>query len=422
MAAGPRASSVRHRVLALAVVVYLITYMDRVCIANAAPAIRQEFGFDTVTMGWIFSAFSWSYALFQIPGGWLGDRFGPRRVLATMVVWWSAFTAATALAWNAWSMAGFRLLFGLGEAGAFPTATRALSHWLPATERGFAQGITHAGSRLGATLTPPIVVFLTMRFGWRSVFYLFGLAGVVWAAAWYAYYRDHPQQHGGVNAAELAVIGHPANSPQAIGPAIRVPWGKILGSRNLRVLCGMYFCYAYCLWMYLTWFPTYLLEARQFSLKEMGLFASAPLAAATLGDAVGGWLSDVLARRFGTLRWARRSVGILGFLVMAACVLPATVTHDRYLSIALTTVALFGLELTVGVSWAVALDVGAGFAGSVSGVMNMWGNLGGALSPILVAYLVKFYHWQAPFVVAFGLCLLGAICYLRIDPDDRIVA
>lgn len=416
---GP--SRVRHWVLALTVIVYMITYMDRVCIGHAALAIRKEFGFEIVTWGWILSGFNWSYALFQIPGGWLGDRFGPRRVLTTIVVWWSVFTAATALAWGQWSMAACRFLFGLGEAGAFPTATRALSHWLPASERGFAQGITHAGARLGAALTPPIVVFLMTSFGWRSVFYIFGATGMLWTVIWYFYYRDRPEEHRRVNAAELAVI-HQTSEADALPharPQVRVPWRRMLASANLWLICGMYFCYAYTIWMYLIWLPTYLVEARQFSMTQMGWWHFVALLAATGGDLVGGWLSDHVARRTN-LRWGRRSVAIFGFGLAVACILPATFTADRYVSVAFTALALFGLELTVGVSWAVVMDIGPEFAGSVSGVMNMWGNLGGAIASPAVAYLVKGYNWQAPFLVSAGLCGLAAICYLRIDPDDRI--
>jgi sugar phosphate permease len=420
-AVAERPSGVRHRVLWLAVIVYMITYMDRICIGHAATDIRREFGFDVVTMGWIFSGFNWSYALFQIPGGWLGDRFGPRRVLTAIVLWWSAFTAATPLAWGKGSMFVFRLLFGLGEAGAFPTATRGLSHWLPASERGFAQGITHSGARLGAAITPPIVVFLITTLGWRSVFYIFGLLGVVWAVYWYWYYRDRPEQHAAVNEAELAIIRQKeeAGVPVPV-ERVQVPWGKILSSFNLWLLCTMYFCYAYSLWVYLTWFPTYLQEARGFSLKQMGFWHMVPLIAATIGDTVGGWLSDHLARRTGNLRFARRAVAIVGFAVGALCIIPATLTDDRYVCVAFTTAALFFLELTVGVSWAVAMDVGPEYAGSVSGVMNMCGNLGGVLASIAVGYMVKFYNWDAPFLVAGGLCLLGAILFLRIDPNERI--
>jgi sugar phosphate permease len=406
-------------VLWLVVIVYMITYMDRVCISHAATEIRKEYGFDPVTMGWIFSGFNLSYALFQIPGGWLGDRFGPRRVLTAIVLWWSAFTAATSLALGKWSMYVMRFLFGMGEAGAFPTATRAFSFWLPASERGFAQGVTHSGARLGAALTPPIAVALIASFGWRSVFYVFGLIGALWAALWSWYYRDRPEEHASVNEAELAIIREGAKTRPSEARA-EVPWRQILRSGNLWLICAMYFCYAYSIWIYLSWFPTYLQEARGFTLKQMGFWHMVPLIAATIGDTVGGWLSDYLARRTANLRFARRSVAIAGFALAAACIIPATLVEDRYASVALTTAALFFLELTVGVSWAVAMDVGPEYAGSVSGVMNMCGNLGGVLASVAVGYMVQFLNWQAPFLVASGLCLLGAILFLRIDPNERI--
>jgi sugar phosphate permease len=360
-----------------------------------------------------------SYALFQIPGGWLGDRFGPRRVLAVIVLWWSVFTAATSLALGKWSMYVVRFLFGMGESGAFPTATRALSFWLPASERGFAQGITHSGARLGAALTPPIAVALIAGFGWRSVFYIFGLIGALWAVIWLWYYRDRPEQHASVNTAEIAVIQEDGKTTPSSGRA-QVPWGQILRSGNLRLICAMYFCYNYSLWIYLSWFPTYLLEARGFNFKQMGFWHMVPLIAATIGDTVGGWLSDHLVRRGRNLRFARRAVAITGFALAAACILPATLTEDRYLSVAFTTGALFFLELTVGVSWAVAMDVGPEYAGSVSGVMNMCGNFGGMLASVAIGYMVQFVNWEAPFLVASGLCMLGALLYLRIDPSERI--
>src|SRR5262249_29699538 len=397
----------------------MITYMDRVCLSQAAKEIRTEYGFDAVTLGWIFSGFNLSYALFQIPGGWLGDRFGPRRVLAVIVFWWSAFTAATSLSLGKWSMYSIRFLFGMGESGAFQTATRALSFWLPGGERGFAQGVTHSGARLGAALTPPIAVALIATFGWRSVFYIFGLIGALWAVIWLWYYRDRPEQHHSVNLTELAII-RGGTKIKLSGERAQVPWEKILRSRNLWLICAMYFCYNYSLWIYLSWFPTYLQDARGFTLKQMGFWHMVPLIAATIGDTVGGGLSDHLARRSGNLRFARRAVAITGFALAAACIIPATLTKDRYLSVAFTTGALFFLELTVGVSWAVAMDVGPEYAGSVSGVMNMCGNLGGMLASVAIGYMVQYLNWQAPFLVASGLCLLGALFYLRIDPNERI--
>src|ERR1044071_6132444 len=201
-----RMTHVRYVVLGLTVAAYMITYMDRVVISSAAPTIGEEMGFDVVTMGWVLSSFRWAYALFQIPGGWLGDRIGPRRALTLIVTWWSIFTSATALAWNAGSMIAIRSLFGIGEAGAFPIATRSLSRWMLPSERGFAQGITHAGSRLAAASTPILVVGLIEAYGWRSAFVSFGSLGLVWAAWWYWYYRDTPTDHRGVGSAEHDLI------------------------------------------------------------------------------------------------------------------------------------------------------------------------------------------------------------------------
>src|SRR5882672_7877858 len=202
-----RPTRVRHVVLWLTVAAYMITYMDRVVISAALPVIQRELGFTLVTMGWILGAFRWSYALFQIPGGWLGDKIGPRRALAFIVTWWSLFTSATALTWSALSMAVCRFLFGMGEAGAFPIATRSLSRWMLPDERGFAQGLTHAASRVGAALTPALVVVIMLRYGWRIPFILFGLLGLTWAAVWYWYYRDTPAEHKSVNAAERELLG-----------------------------------------------------------------------------------------------------------------------------------------------------------------------------------------------------------------------
>ena len=416
-----RPTSVRHVVLGLTVAAYMITYMDRVNIASAVPVIQKELGFSMVTVGWILSSFRWGYALFQIPGGWLGDRIGPRRALSLIVTWWSIFTSATALAWSATSMAAVRFLFGVGEAGAFPIATRSLSRWILPGERGFAQGITHAGSRLGAALTPTIVVLLMAAYGWRAAFFVFGLMGLFWAADWYWYYRDTPQEHASVNEAERNLIL--ASVVGARTPKTRsVPWRQILASSTLWTLSAMYFCYAYCISVYLDWFPKYLNEHRGFDLKHMGMYASLPLLAGTAGDLLGGWASDRWARRSGDLKHARRGVAVAGFLVAAAGILPATFTASATASVWYTCIAVFGLETTVGVSWAIPLDIGGDYAGSVSAVMNTCGNIGGAISPALLAYLVRSYGWNVPFVVASALCVAAAMLFGRIDATRRIFA
>jgi sugar phosphate permease len=419
--AALRPTRARYVVLALTIAAYMITYMDRVNIASAVPVIQKELGFSMITVGWIFSSFRWGYALFQIPGGWLGDRIGPRRALALIVTWWSLFTSATALARSAASMAAFRFLFGIGEAGAFPIATRSLSRWMLPTERGFAQGVTHAGSRLGAALTPGAVVLMMIAYGWRVPFFVFGFIGLIWAAVWYWYYRDTPGEHPDVNAAERILIEGSLTGPRS-ATTHSVPWRRILESPTLWTLSLMYFCYGYCIDVYLDWFPKYLNDYRGFDLKQMGFYASLPLFAGTAGDLLGGWLSDRWAKRSGDLKTARRGVAMAGFLLAAGAMLPATFTASSLASVWYTCLAVFGLEATVGVSWAIPLDIGGDYAGSVSSVMNMCGNVGGAISPPLLAYLVRTYSWKVPFVVSSALCVVGAALFGRIDATRRILA
>jgi sugar phosphate permease len=396
----------------------MVTYMDRVVISSAMPALQKELGFSLVTAGWILASFRWGYALFQLPGGWLGDRIGPRRALSLIVIWWSFFTSATAFCWNAVSMLATRFLFGAGEAGAFPIATRSLSRWVLPSERGYAQSVTHAGSRLGAAFTPPIVVWMIALYGWRMPFLVFGSLGVLWAALWFWYYRDTPREHPSVNAAELELIHSQVGERSKTSKSI--PWKAILASRTLWLMCGMYFCYGYCLSVYLDWFPSYLANHRGYNLKQMGFYASLPLFAGTVGDLAGGWISDWWFKRSGNLAIARRSIGVAGFLIAGSSILPATLTTDPLTSVLFSCAAVFGLELTVGVSWALPLDIGSDYAGSVSAVMNTCGNIGGAISPALLAYLVQKFGWNEPFLVASCMCLIAAVLYSRIDAGRRI--
>jgi sugar phosphate permease len=412
---------VRYFVLAMTIAAYMITYMDRVVISSAVPVMQKELGLSMVTMGWILASFRWGYSLFQIPGGWLGDRIGPRRALSLIVAWWSAFTSLTALCWGAGSLLVCRFLFGMGEAGAFPIATRSLSRWMLPAERGMAQGVTHAGSRLGAALTPPLVVALMIAYGWRTPFFVFGVIGVLWAAVWFFWYRDTPEEHSWANRAERDLI-HRSMGGARSGTSRDVPWRAILRSRCLWYVSLMYFCYGYCLSVYLDWFPTYLKDHRGFSLKQMGFYASLPLLAGTAGDLLGGWLSDRILRATGNITLARRGVAMGGFLLAASGIVPATLTHDPVTCVWFSCVGVFGLELTVGVSWALPLDIAADFAGSASALMNMCGNIGGAISPTLLAYLVRAYGWDVPFFFSSGLCLTAALLYCKIDASRRIFA
>ncbi len=412
-----RPTRVRHIVLWLTVLLYMVTYFDRVLIATAMPTIQKEFGFGIETVGLIFAAFQISYALFQVPGGWLGDLIGPRRMLTAIVMWWSAFTAFTAMAWSVNSMIVFRFLFGMGEAGAFPNATRSLSRWMLPSERGWAQGVTHAGARLGAALTPVMVAFMILHFGWRFPFYFFGLVGVVWAGVWYWYYRDNPSEHKSTNQAERELIQNALGAP----PKRKgIPWSIILSSPQMWVLSATYFCYGYALNMFLAWFPKYLEAARGMTLTQMGIFASLPLAAGVIGDIAGGWFSDEIIKKTGRIKFARKVVAVAGFFIAAAVCPLAVLEPNPYISAALFCLAVFGLELVVGNAWAVSLDIGGNYAGSVSSVMNTLGNVGGTVMAVATGYIVASYGWNMAFYVVAALSLIGGLLFLFVDASRQI--
>jgi sugar phosphate permease len=419
--AGPsvRPTRVRYYVLGLSFIVGLIMFLDRACMGTASPMIMRDFGLDKITMGWSVATFNLTYSLFQIPGGWLADRFGSRIVLAVAIAWWSVFTAATGTAFNAVSLAVTRGLFGIGEAAAWPSASRALARWLPIHQRAFGQGFQHSGSRLGAAFAPTMVVFLIALSSWRAVFFLFGAAGILVAIAWYWYYRDFPQEHARVNKAELELLQSVARPHSKMRPA--VPWGRILRSRDLLYLSLMYFCYGWVFWMYLQWLPTYLAEARHFAQFKMGIATSIPLAAATVTSMAGGWISDRLSA-MGGLRRGRVVVSIAGFALAGVAILPGVLASDAAVSLACLTLAMAGLELTVGVSWAMCLDIAGDFSGSVTGVMNTVGNLGGAVSAVAIGYLATRFGWTVPFVISSTLCGVAAVLATRIDPTRPAVA
>jgi len=421
-----RRSKGRWYILVLISLMYLITYLDRVNISTAAPVISKEFGFDKITMGVIFSAFVWAYAMFQVPGGWLGDRFGARNVLTIIVSYWSLMTAATAAATGATSFMALRFLFGVGEAGAFPGATRAMQLWYPPHERGFVQGITHSASRLGAAIAPPIVVLIMTTLGWRSVFYICGAVGILWSVLWYFAYRNLPEEHGLVNAEELKHIRGIDETDNVKQPNLAkkpsVPWGTLLRSPNMWAIMCAYFTYVYCLWIFLSWLPSYLVEFRHFTLLKVGFLASLPLWAGVVGDTVGGLATDWLLAKSGNIKFARRAVAIVGMLGCAVFIVPAAMTEDAYTAVYCLTAAMFFLECTIGPSWAVPMDMGGEHSGTVSGMMNMAGNIGGALSPIVFGVLVQFGSWQAPFIVAASLLVLGAAVWgFWLDPSTSVV-
>ena len=406
---------VRHGVLGFTLALTAIAYLDRVCISTAAPAIKDELGISDVEMGYVFSAFTLAYALFEVPSGWLADRFGARLMLTRIVLWWSAMTAATGLVPGFRSLVAVRFLFGVGEAGTFPSMARAYARWLPARERGRAFGLALMTAALGGAATQPLVIALLTRIHWRHTFMMFGLVGVAWAAAWFWWYRDDPHAHGGVNAAELRAIG---NDPPA--PHRRVPWGSVLRARNMLALCGMYTLTIYGWYFYITWLPTYLMRARGFALQEVGWLAALPLLCIAACVLIGGWASDVLARRWGS-RPGRRAPAMLGLPLAAGAIVGAMATPAPTTAALLLAAAAGLAALGIGPAWAVCLEIGGRHAGVVSGAMNTFGNLGGSLSPIVVGWcLQRWGSWNMSLTTVAVCYLLAAACWLAIDPEKPI--
>ncbi len=410
--------------LGFVVVLAIITYIDRVCISQAAGDIRRDLGFTEQQMGWVFSAFTISYALFEIPGGWMGDRYGPRSVLMKVVVMWSVFTAATGAAWNFLSMVVCRFLFGVGEAGCFPNVTKIFTIWLPANERVRAQGILWLSARWGGAFTPQLVVLVFAFVNWRWAFVLFGLLGVVWAVAFFRWFHDRPGEHPGVNAAELALMdGAERNAPSHES----VPWRKLCTNPTVLLLWLQYFCMSYGWYFYITWLPTYLREARGVSLQKSALLAGLPLFFGGVGCFVGGWVAKRLAERWANVRRARRVVACSGLFGAGALLVIATRINDPVYAMLALGCASFANDLAMAPDWAACMDVGGRLAGSLSGSMNMMGNLGGAVGPVVVGYILAsskvapdaaptMAGWTMAFLVAAAIYVVGAIAWLFIDP------
>ncbi|MBI4323871.1 MAG: MFS transporter [Chloroflexi bacterium] len=411
-----RPTRARYWVIVFAITLAIITYIDRVCISKAAPLIQQDLGLSKLQMGYAFAAFGWAYALFEIPGGWLGDIMGPRKVLMRVVVMWSVFTAATGWTWNLISLAVCRFLFGMGEAGCFPNLTKAFTIWLPAVERVRAQGIMWLSARWGGAFTPLLVAWVLSFVSWRWAFVLFGALGVVWAVFFYRWFRDHPRQHPGVNAGELALLNSAEKNIVAHG---QVPWGKFVASRTVWLLWAQYFCMSYGWYFYITWMPTYLNESfPQLSDLQRTLLNCIPLFFGGLGSIVCGLISAPMARALGSVAQTRRLMAFLGLTGAAVMLLVSIQFKNPLLAVLSVGLASFCNDLAMPGAWGACMDVGGRFAGSLSGSMNMMGNAGGALGPVVVPLVLKAAHdnWNVNFTVFAAVYFLGALCWLFIDP------
>jgi sugar phosphate permease len=406
------ASRVRARVLGFAFLLAAVTYLDRICISAAAPYIIDDLHLSVLQMSVVFSAFTLSYSLFEIPSGWLGDVVGPRRVLTRIVLWWSAFTMLTSAARGFPSLVAIRFLFGAGEAGAFPNIARSFSRWFPIRERGRANGMMFLGSRVGGMLSAPVALFIVSRWGWRTSFVLFGTIGLVWAAAWFTWYRDRPEDHPAVNAQELSWIRQDPRDAESLPIRDRTPWGALLRSRNLYAICAMYFAFGYGLYFYFTWLPTYLIKQLGFSLLAGGLFASLPFVLAGFADLAGGWLTDYLCRTRG-LRAGRCYLGCAAFLTCAALVFSSTLPVPSIAKAVLLALALASADLALGACWAVPIDIAPDHAGVITGFMNTLGNLGGLVGPLVVGIAVdRWGSWTFPFYVTAIVYACGGLAWL----------
>ena len=414
-AGAERPTRVRYGVIVFAVTLAIITYIDRVCISQAAPRMSKDLGFSEVQMGYIFAAFAWAYALFEIPSGFLGDWMGPRRVLMRIVIWWSFFTAATGWTFSFVSMAVTRFLFGAGEAGCFPNLTKAFTIWLPQDERVRAQGIMWLSARWGGAFTPFLVVMVFKLVDWRRAFEIFGALGLVWALVFYLWFRDHPREKAGLNDAERELLR--PNESLAAGHA-RVPWATFLFSRQVWLLCLQYAFLSYGWYFYITWLPSYLSKARHMEITQGALLAGLPLFLGGLGSLVCGFLSGPLHRLTGSVAKTRRLMAYLGFTGASGLLLLSTRFDNPWLAMLAMGFASFSNDLVMPGSWGACMDVGGRYAGTLSGAMNMAGNIGGALSPMMIGYMLKWTHsnWDFTFYVSAAVYFMGIFCWIALDP------
>lgn len=415
--AASQPSRARYVVLCFALLITAISYLDRVCISMTAPFMQKDLGLSDAQMGLVFSAFTFAYAVFEVPAGWLADRFGPRFMMTRVVVWWSLMTAATGLTGGFASLFVVRLLFGAGEAGVFPGISRAFSRWLPASWRGNAFGLAIMTALIGGALTQKMTAELlgTLHWHWRTIFFVYAVTGFVWAVVWFWWFRDDPHRHPAVNQAELALIGTPPPEKHR-----GVPWATMLRNRSMVLLCFMYFGVIYGWYFFLTWMPKYLLKARGFDLKTTGWLAMLPLLCMAAGVATAGWASDRLLRRLGR-RWGRRLPGLVGLplasVLLVAAILTPNAKTSAFLFAAAAGLATFG----VAPAWAACLDIGGQHAGVVTGAMNTFGNLGGTAMPLLMGVCLDWWgSWKISLLTVAFFYLFSAACWLGIRSDEPI--
>jgi MFS family permease len=395
---------------------YLVFYVDRVNISTAAPLIQKDLGLTATQLGLAFSAFAYPYAFFQIAGGWLGDRLGPRVALTLCAVVVGVSTIWTGFVGGLVALFLSRLALGIGEGPAFPTATRALANWMRPDQRAFAQGITHAFARAGNALTPPLIAVIVLTFSWRDCFIFLGVVALLWGALWFAFFRDDPRTHSQITPEELVDL------PPATVAATRkkVPWGPLI--KRIMPVTLTDFCYGWILWLYLNWLPSFFLHEYNLNLKKSALFAAGVFLAGVVGDTVGGIMSDRILRKTGDVSKARVSVIVLGFLGSFCFMLPIVFVHDLTVVAICLSLAFFFSELVVAPIWAIPMDIAPEYSGSASGFMNFGFGMAGIISPVVFGFAIDLTgRWDIPFIGSLAFLLIGALLALRCRPGERFV-
>ncbi|HEX3484405.1 MAG TPA: MFS transporter [Micropepsaceae bacterium] len=399
-------------VLSLLCAMYFLMFINRTNMAIAGPSMQADLHLSNTDLGLAFSAFAYPYAAFQLFGGMLGDRFGPR---ATLTI--SAFIVFLATLWIGFagglaSLFIARILLGIGEGAAFPTATRAMSSWTPAGRWAFAQGITHTFSRVGNWATALIVAPLILWLSWRASFYLLAPVTLVWMALWFWYFRDRPSEHRGMTPTEVAKLPVRARGDHKR----KIPWLR-LAWFILPVTC-VDFCYGWTLWLFQNWIPSFFVQNYGLNLNRTAIFTAGVLFAGIVGDTLGGIISDAILKRTGNLVAARRSVIMAGFIGSFIFMIPVIMFHDLTIAAVSLSLVFFFSELIVAPIWAVPMDIAPRYAGTASGMMNFGFGFAGIVSPIFFGTMIDWTGtWTVPFLVSIGLLLLGAVLAFYLRPD-----
>jgi MFS family permease len=406
----------RHRVLILLATLSVLTYLDRVCISVAGPRMQNELHLGSQDWGWVTGAFAIAYALFEIPGGYFGDRFGARAMLTRIVLWWSAFTTLTGFASTLWPLMIIRFFFGAGEAGAYPTASTSIFRWFPSAEHGRAFGVILLSGQLGGAIAPLLIVPIQVHFGWRVSFYLFGILGVAWAYGWWRWYRNRPEERTGITARELAEIGPPPDAP-----ALGFPWQAIGSNRSVLAVMGVAFAYLYAYYFFLFWLPTYMMRARGFTEGETKLSAL-PFVFGAVANLTGGYARDAAVRRWGR-KWGARVVGIGGLTTASVSAFAAFSSANNWVALAWLALCYGGISFQQPTVFATCAAIGKRYTGAVAGCMNTAGAVGGLVSSLIFGYLVQSTgSYDAVLLSMAGALILGGALWLRTDATETLAS